>query len=582
MYGSGNVFSSLNNPDLDHPDRSRFSGVHYGIVEGNEDPLKLGRLQIRTLFFHNSITVPTGDLPWANYASPSGGIEGTGFYHVPPIGSQVVVSYVDGNPLFPVWLGTIWGAPNNAPESYVNTVDETNPYNDEDVELKNWDYREFTSLTTQGGNKFLLDDNLIGEGDFVQVRSATDVRRIELETPGDQILTLGGTSPFSLGSRILGQTSRASGLILADEGTKITLTSVRGRFKEGETVQDGEGNEAPISSIEIRPGYYLRLREDKKPEKVDLSEIVGEDKFRGAASFGTTGKREVLLDDQDETIRITTPDNHFIEINSKDDFIRIESEFTSFIEINDPEETIRIATPGEDEVELGYSILMDQPNQHLTIKGKENELYFKLDETGGNEIGVYNNFNSPKDSGVAIVPFYPEGVSDKRHVVKAYAGNGDQENGILWDRGSTSLLRPQAVYMYDDSDNAPTHHIRLISDALSSGFTSGRIDIGATDRAVDKEWIIVDPGNEVFVNGSSVTLKGSTDVLIEVNSGSASGVKIRGPWVSEYFNHQHDIDIGAGSPNNQSKWFVTSDFTGAPLFLQQLSVISTNNVKSGT
>jgi len=54
----------------------------FGVVENRHDPLKIGRVKVRALYYHtdNKINLPTADLPWAMVALPntSPGISGLG------------------------------------------------------------------------------------------------------------------------------------------------------------------------------------------------------------------------------------------------------------------------------------------------------------------------------------------------------------------------------------------------------------------------------------------------------------------------------------------------------------------------
>jgi hypothetical protein len=87
-----------------------------GCVENRNDPLKLGRCQVRILGLHteNKINLPTYDLPWAyplgsiNSASISGlGWSPTGVVQ----GTWVLVIFMDEDKQQPIMLGTIGGIP---------------------------------------------------------------------------------------------------------------------------------------------------------------------------------------------------------------------------------------------------------------------------------------------------------------------------------------------------------------------------------------------------------------------------------------------------------------------------------------
>lgn len=67
--------------------------LHFGIVEERNDPLRLGRCQVRVvdMMTHDKTVLPTKDLPWASVLQPVG----SGNTVAPPNGTQVMVMYVD-------------------------------------------------------------------------------------------------------------------------------------------------------------------------------------------------------------------------------------------------------------------------------------------------------------------------------------------------------------------------------------------------------------------------------------------------------------------------------------------------------
>ena len=98
--------------DADVPGRSRF-GHYTGIVHANADPEKAGRLQV-------IVPAVMGQEVLANWALMGGQHFGTppstrgrrgrgrGTFRVPPVGSQVVVVFLDGDVQAPMWLPGVW------------------------------------------------------------------------------------------------------------------------------------------------------------------------------------------------------------------------------------------------------------------------------------------------------------------------------------------------------------------------------------------------------------------------------------------------------------------------------------------
>lgn len=90
--------------------------LYYGVVENRNDPLKLGRCQIRIagLHTHDKAVLPTADLPWATPMQPvtSAAMNGIGWAPVGPVeGTSVVVIFADQEQQQPIMLGTIGGIP---------------------------------------------------------------------------------------------------------------------------------------------------------------------------------------------------------------------------------------------------------------------------------------------------------------------------------------------------------------------------------------------------------------------------------------------------------------------------------------
>jgi len=85
-----------------------------GCVEGRDDPLKLGRCQVRIVGLHteDKTTLPTKDLPWAYPVSPitSAGVSGIGSTPIGPVeGSWVLIMFMDPDEQLPIMMGTLNG-----------------------------------------------------------------------------------------------------------------------------------------------------------------------------------------------------------------------------------------------------------------------------------------------------------------------------------------------------------------------------------------------------------------------------------------------------------------------------------------
>lgn len=105
--------------------RDTKSITYTGEVVGNNDPLKLGRIQVRiSEFYGTSDEIPDEDLPWINQQSASflGSSETSGFFAVPDIGTQVTVEYPTSDPYFGYYKGG-----NNSTSIRNTTFDEDYP-----------------------------------------------------------------------------------------------------------------------------------------------------------------------------------------------------------------------------------------------------------------------------------------------------------------------------------------------------------------------------------------------------------------------------------------------------------------------
>ena len=84
--------------------------LHYGIVENRQDPLSLGRCQVRIvgLHTHDKSLLPTADLPWATPVQPvtSAAMNGIGHTPIGPVeGTSVIILFADHDKQQPIILG---------------------------------------------------------------------------------------------------------------------------------------------------------------------------------------------------------------------------------------------------------------------------------------------------------------------------------------------------------------------------------------------------------------------------------------------------------------------------------------------
>lgn len=102
---------------------------YYGIVENRNDPLRLGRCQVRVvgLHTHDKNMLPTSELPWSTPMQPvtSAAMNGIGTAPIGPVeGTAVIIIFADPDQQQPIMMGTLGGIPSTpkTPEA-----DDTGP-----------------------------------------------------------------------------------------------------------------------------------------------------------------------------------------------------------------------------------------------------------------------------------------------------------------------------------------------------------------------------------------------------------------------------------------------------------------------
>jgi hypothetical protein len=115
---------SANNVDSANLEKT-FEGISVGEVVSVDDPQQMGRLRVFCPSLGDSFENDLVDIPWCQYGSPFGGFMGYGsrgsgddetlgpvsygMWAIPKIGASVLVACIDGNPLYRVWLGCLYG-----------------------------------------------------------------------------------------------------------------------------------------------------------------------------------------------------------------------------------------------------------------------------------------------------------------------------------------------------------------------------------------------------------------------------------------------------------------------------------------
>ena len=100
------------------------TAFYTGVVENRDDPLRLGRCQVRIVGLHteDKSILPSSDLPWAYPMQPinSASINGIGWTPTGPVlGTWVMIIFRDDDQQYPVMIGTIGGIPQSKAAEHV-------------------------------------------------------------------------------------------------------------------------------------------------------------------------------------------------------------------------------------------------------------------------------------------------------------------------------------------------------------------------------------------------------------------------------------------------------------------------------
>lgn len=188
--------------------------AHYlAQVTDLNDPDAIGRVQVRLLSF-DGVAGQDGPL-WARIALPFAGAS-RGAYFMPDLGDEVLVSFVNGDPRYPVIIGGLWHGQAAPPESmdgasknYLKVIRSRNGVK---VTLDDHDGQEKMVLETPGGQKITLQDGpgaieivdangnsvkLESAGITVQASAKVTVQAASVDVSAGMVKVDAGMSKFS-------------------------------------------------------------------------------------------------------------------------------------------------------------------------------------------------------------------------------------------------------------------------------------------------------------------------------------------------------------------------------------------------
>ncbi|HUA45467.1 MAG TPA: phage baseplate assembly protein V [Solirubrobacteraceae bacterium] len=185
--------------------RRVIAGLLTGVVTSNDDPQRLGRVQVHLPSIGDDIVTP-----WARIAAPMAGKQ-RGFYTLPEVGDEVLVGFEHGNPEFPYVLGALWNA--NA------TPPETN-------QPSSNDHRSWTS---RSGHVIRLDDT--NGQERIQIIDKSTNNSVVISTSDNTI-----------------QISAQGDITIASSGGKVTIKATNVEITASESMKLDAGSNVEVSA----------------------------------------------------------------------------------------------------------------------------------------------------------------------------------------------------------------------------------------------------------------------------------------------------------------------------------------------
>ncbi|HET9184007.1 MAG TPA: type VI secretion system tip protein VgrG [Candidatus Angelobacter sp.] len=129
-------------------------GLQIGIVKKiHEDPDGQTRIQVDV-----PMIAPSGDGVWARIASPYA-TKNAGIFFMPEIGDEVILSFVNNDPSFPMILGSLYSGQRTSPF----TPDQPNTnkaiVSNSQIKIAIDDVKKVIEISTPGGHKVMMSDD---------------------------------------------------------------------------------------------------------------------------------------------------------------------------------------------------------------------------------------------------------------------------------------------------------------------------------------------------------------------------------------------------------------------------------------
>lgn len=194
--------------------QNRYYGKYRAFVADNEDPETRGRC---TLTIPSVLGETVSD--WALPCFAYGGGQGFGVIAVPPVGSQVVAEFMEGDISSPLWTGAFWRTSDEVPEEFTGNSAPTAKV-----------------MKTERGHVLVFEDK---EGEETITLTSAAEAVLEMDPNGSFALTDSGGATVTLdasSSEIRVEDSNGNSMVMSSSGI---------------TLKDSSGNEIATTSSGI-------------------------------------------------------------------------------------------------------------------------------------------------------------------------------------------------------------------------------------------------------------------------------------------------------------------------------------------
>lgn len=220
---------------FDIPTPGRFPGTYLAQVVSVSDPTNQGRVQVKLLSFD---AAPNQDAAvWARVAVPFAG-NNRGAFLIPDVDDEVLVSFVNGDPRFPIVVGGLWNGRDTPPEQLPgSSVDRWTLVGKAGTRIAIVEESAATatiSFTTPGGVSGTLTDEAGGK---IELQAAgttitVDSSGVTVDTPTQVKVNAGAKVDVTAGMvNVSAGLSKFSGVVQCD--TLITNSVISTSYTPG-------------------------------------------------------------------------------------------------------------------------------------------------------------------------------------------------------------------------------------------------------------------------------------------------------------------------------------------------------------